>query len=208
MIGPDEHYTDELWSDFVRNALAPAAEEAMQAHLLAGCAPCAKTVELLGHVARFATAEPARAVPPALTAAAIGLFQPATAGPSWAEKLQAIAASLVWEQHPELLPQGVRSATQAGQRLVYRAGDYSVDLNIERLPGEPGEIIGQISNELDGHEPLDGILVQVVSPGRTLVETATNRFGEFIIEYPAAKSALLRFVLGQKSQRIDLPLKQ
>lgn len=208
MIGPDEHYTDELWSDFVRKALAPPAEQAMQAHLLAGCSRCAQTVELLGHVARFATAEPARAVPPELTAAAIRLFQPAPAGVSWAEKLQAIAASLVWEQHPELLPQGVRSAAQTGHRLVYRAGDYAVDLNIERPPGEPGEIIGQISNELDGQELLDGILVQVVAPGRTLVETATNRFGEFIIEYPVVKTALLRFVLGQKSQRIDLPLNE
>ena len=208
MIGPDEHYTDELWSDFVRKALAPAAQQAMQAHLLASCARCTQTAELLGHVARFATAEPARDVPPELTAAAIQFFQPAPASSPWAEKLQNIAAALIWDQQAEFLPQGVRSSAQTGQRLVYRAGDYSVDLNIERLPGEPGEIIGQISNELDRQELMDGILVQVVSPGRTLVETATNRFGEFIIEYPAAKSALLRFVLGQKSQRIDLPLKQ
>ncbi len=208
MIGPDEHYTDELWSDFVRKALAPGAEVAMRAHLLAGCSRCDKTVELLTHVAQFAAAEPSRAVPPNLAAAALRLFQSAPAASSWAEKLQNIAAALIWDQQAEFLPQGVRSSAQTGQRVVYRAGDYSVDLNLERPPGEPGEIVGQISNELDRQQAMDGILVQVVSPGRTLVETATNRFGEFIIEYPVAKTAILRFVLQEKGQRVDLPLNE
>ena len=108
---------------------------------------------------------------------------------------------------PGWQPQGVRSGVETGQRLLYRAGSYTVDLNIEPQPGDLGEIVGQVANEQDRAEVLSDILVQVVATGQTLSETATNRFGEFIIEYPAAKNPVLRLVLRQRGQHIDVPLR-
>jgi hypothetical protein len=198
-----EHFTNELWSDFVRQAAGPAAESAMRAHLQAGCAQCRATVEWLQQVQSFAAGEPSRAVPPALTQAAVHLFQ---STPSWTDTLERLAATLIWQQEPALLAQGVRSSSSSGHRVLYRAGPYTVDVNVDRQPGEPGEIIGQIANETDHQEAMEGVLVQVVATDRTLVETATNRFGEFIIEYPSAKNAVLRFALPDRRQRIDVPL--
>lgn len=201
-----EHFTTEQWSDFVRQALAPADDLAMRTHLRAGCSPCAATVAWLTQVALFAAEEPAHAVPPSLSHAAVSLFQAPPTAASWTNTLERLVATLVWQQEPTLLAHGVRSSTQIGQRVLYRAGHYTVDVNVDRQPGEPGEIIGQIANEQDVQETMEGILVQVVSTDRTLVETATNRFGEFIIEYPSAKNAILRLALRDRQHRIDLPL--
>lgn len=199
----NEHFNEGLWIDFVRRVTAPADDVAMQAHLASGCPRCRQTMEWLSAVAGVAAADAAQPVPPALVASARALFVPRE---NWAEKLERLAASLIWQQQPGLLAQGVRSLAQAGQRVLYRAGDYSVDLNLEGMASEPGEIVGQITNEQDSLEMLDGVVVQVLSGGETLVETATNRFGEFIIEYPAAKKSMLRFALRHRGQRIDLPL--
>ncbi len=199
----NEHFSEGLWIDFVRRVTAPADAIAMSAHLASGCPRCCQAVEWLSVVAGVGATGAAQAVPPELVAIARALFVPRE---NWAEKLERLAATLIWQQQPGLLAQGVRSLAQAGQRVLYRAGDYSVDLNLEGMAREPGEIVGQITNEQDGLEMLDGVVVQVLSGGETLVETATNRFGEFIIEYPAAKKSMLRFALRHRGQRIDLPL--
>jgi hypothetical protein len=204
--GREVHFRDELWSDFVRKVVTPADEAAMRAHLDAGCALCARTVEVLGAVARFGAEESSFEVPEDVTARARALFEPRGAGNSWTEKLERKIAELIWVTQPGWQPQGVRSAGESGPRMLYRSGEYSVDLSIETQAGAPGEIVGQIANERDQDEDLGGILVQVVTTGRTLSETATNQFGEFIIEYPAAKHTVLRLALRHRGQRIDVPL--
>jgi hypothetical protein len=42
--------------------------------------------------------------------------------------------------------------------------------------------------------------------GRIFSESATNRFGEFLIGSPIRKNVTLRLALKDRGQRIDLPL--
>ena len=102
----------------------------------------------------------------------------------------------------------VEGAAPAGDRLLFRAGDYSVDLKLEPpSASDAGEIIGQIANLEDHAANMDGVLVQMVVSGNTIGETSTNRFGEFLMEYPSKATATLRFALKHHGQRIDLPLR-
>jgi hypothetical protein len=109
---------------------------------------------------------------------------------------------------------GVRSGASdavdpARDRMLFRAGDYSIDLKLEApAGGEGGEIVGQLSCASPQPESVNGVLVQMVSGrGRTLGETTTNRFGEFFVDYAGQKNVTLRFALKARNQRIDLPLK-
>lgn len=206
MKRPGAHLTLELWSDFVRHAATPANDAAMRAHLDTGCGECRRTVELLRELARHGETEAACAVPPELTARVRAIFMAQPNANAWVEQLRQVVAELVWRPQPGWQVQGVRSTADTSRRLLYRAGDYSVDLQIEPRPGQPDEIVGQILNESDRTDDLEGILVQVVATGHTLGETATNRFGEFVVACPAGKRPMLRLALRRRQERIDLHL--
>ena len=62
------------------------------------------------------------------------------------------------------------------------------------------------ARERDRQENVEGIVVQVVCTGRTLGETSTNRFGEFVVEYPQGKAVILRLALRARGERIEVPL--
>ena len=202
----DGHFDLESWTDFVRYSLEEAARAGMQAHLDAGCDGCREIVDWLRSVVRTAAADAALNVPADVVANARSIFVPRQADPSWTERLRQLPVELVRQLAADLQPAGVRSTTFEGNRMLYRSGDYSVDLKIEAGAGESGEIVGQIVNELEQKETLEGVLVQVIASGKTLGETATNRFGEFIIAIPQGKKSTLRLALAGRDERIDIPM--
>jgi hypothetical protein len=207
------HFDDQRWVDFVRGIAAEAVQKEMQTHLDSGCPSCRATFSWMGSVATLAAADSAILVPEDVVQKARELFVASPAPAGWIETLESIAAELISEVRWDWQPTGVRSGgasaeTPVGDRLLFRAGDYAVDLKIEPPSvSDAGEIIGQIANQVDQQENLEGVVVQMVVLGRTLGETATNRFGEFLIEYPTGKKATLRLALKHRGQRIDLPLK-
>jgi hypothetical protein len=205
-LGSEKHYSDEQWADFVRSLTAPAEHLTMQSHLDAGCDSCRQIVHFLTMVEKTATTDSTYTVPQALVEQATLLFQPREAASNWTDRLLEMPLTLVWQQQQDWAPQGVRSAGVEGNRIMYRAGDYSLDLNLETAPGEPGEIVGQIVNDREVAQSLENLLVQVISGGKAVGETTTNRFGEFIITIPQQGKAVLRFALPHVGQRIDVPV--
>jgi len=198
-----EHFSDEHLSDFVRGVLPPASQAATQAHLDSGCDSCAQTARLFGAVASASLPE----VPPELTAAAVAIFELPARNLDWIEKLTPLVPRLVFGPGIDLQLAGIRDGGLTAGRAVYRAGHYSVDLSLETPEAaDRREMVGQISDELEPKRTLEGVIVQVITAGKTVSETATNRFGEFVIELPARNRAILRFALRQHGHRIDLPL--
>jgi len=195
------HYTAEQWADYVRHVGTPRDREQMREHLESGCAQCRETVAWLEKVAEMGRSQAAFNPPDEVLAGAVDLFEPEPRG------LIRIPAFLVPQIPSGIQPAGVRSMAAYGVRLLYRAGDYSVDLKFEPRGGDnPVEVIGQITNEQDPQDQLGELDVQVVARGRTLAQAATNQFGEFIIEQPRRRSAVLRILLKRSGQLIDLPL--
>jgi len=197
------HFSDEHLCDFVRGLLPAADQAATQAHLNSGCGSCARTVGLFAAVsAAFLTDVPAD-----LTAAAVAVFEQASNETDWIENLTPLLPRLILGPGIGLQLAGIRAGGITSARAVYRAGHYSVDLSLESPEAaDRREMVGQISDDLDPKKTLAGVVVQVLSAGRTVSETATNRFGEFVIELPAKSRVVLRVALKQEGHRIDLPL--
>ncbi len=200
-----KHFSAEKWSDFVRNQSPPPEREAMQAHLENGCAKCGETVAWLNDVVKQAAFDSSFEVPSESVARARSIFQ-APESRDWVDRLQQLVAELVTETHPDWQPAGVRSGAVDCIRMLYRAGDYAVDLNVESLSGNGCDIVGQIANERDAKDDLGGVLVQLVSAGRTVGEAETNQFGEFVLEQPDLSNTVLRIALRNQGKRIELPL--
>ncbi len=206
MMPSGAHFSDESWMDFARGLASDLDRAAMRAHLDSGCESCAATVRLFRAVAAAVTSP--TQVPDRLTAAAVALFQPRSEEPDWIEKLIPLPARLVFGHSLDWQPEGVRAAEPEGNRAVYLAGGYSVDLSMEvQESSERHEMVGQISQEGDAERKLGEVIVQVLASGKTVSETATNQFGEFMIELPSRNYAVLRFAMKHQGYRIDLPLK-
>ena len=202
-----DHFPEEMWVDFVRGLTPDPTRGRMQAHLDEGCADCHAVVDQLSAIERFAAEERSLLVPHELVQHVREMYQ---AGDP-ARTLHVIAAELISESQLGFQPAGVRSSNgifdSGGVRLVYRAGDYSINLTIEPSSSSGGqEIIGQISNLIEPDEPMEGIAVQIAARGRILDETHTTRFGEFLIGYPLRTDSVLQFMLDRRGQRVDLSL--
>jgi hypothetical protein len=206
----NKHFSDEQWADFVRGVAAEVVGRDMQVHLDSGCSVCRAAFQWLNIFARAALAEKEIEVPDRLVQEAREIFVASPARSHWTEAWEAISAELIQHVGLSWQPAGVRAsaamAASTGGRMLFRAGDYVVDLQLDPpSSGSGGEIVGQIANDRV-QENLDGVIVEVIVPGRTVSETATNRFGEFVIEYSQNRNATLRFALAHRKQRIDLPL--
>jgi hypothetical protein len=181
----------------------------MQAHLDSGCERCRGIADRFFAVARMALNERTLLVPQELVDRAKNIATRAPSG--WIENLTAIVGHLTESRPLNWQPAGVRAragdAGRTGGRLMFRAADYAVYLKIEpQLGGEEAEIIGEIAKEGGQEGMMEGIPVQTVSKGRIFSESATNRFGEFLIGSPMRKNVTLRLALKDQGQRIDLPL--
>lgn len=205
------HFSEPLWADFARHAGSEGGRGEIQSHLDAGCDLCKRTAHLFLAVARAAVNDRKLVIPREFVQRAKEIAKTAPAISGWIENLTVIVAHLTQWSPLNWQPSGVRSLGEnpgpAGRRMIFRAADYAVYLKVEALPGgETAEIVGEIANEREHEESMEGIPVQTVVRGKTLSESATNRFGEFLIEYPIRKHATLRFALKHRGQRIDLPL--
>jgi hypothetical protein len=203
-----KHFNESLWADFVRGLVDADARRAMEAHLGTGCKTCLSTKNWLQRVEGVAAVDRKQEIPSSWIARAREVFPPSGTKSTWIEDLVAIVGGLVFETRLEAQPAGIRSLpATSGGRMVFRAGDYRIHVSIE-LPtaGESGEIVGQISNDLDPPESQEGIVVQAVTGGRMLRETTANRFGEFVIEYPFLEMATLRLASRERKLRIEIPL--
>ena len=204
------HFSDEHWADFARNVGSEEVRAELQAHLDAGCERCSATAGRFLAVTRMALNERTLSVPAELVERAKKIA--ATVHSSgWIENLTVIVGHLTVSRPPDWQPAGVRSragdAGQTGARLTFRAADYAVYLKVEpQLGGEEAEIVGEIANEGGQEGTMEGIPVQTVSRGRVFSESATNRFGEFLIGSPVRRNVTLRLALKDRGQRIDLPL--
>ena len=91
-------------------------------------------------------------------------------------------------RQPELA--AVRATGSSTRQLLYKAGRYTIKLQVEPGAGEDRLcIVGQILDEQDPAAVLRDIAVRALKGTRTLGRTHTNRMGEFHLE-PGATEEL------------------
>lgn len=205
------HFSDAEWADYSRGVSSPTLRAQFEKHLQSGCDQCREQQVFLQQVQRSAAAS--ATVPDEIVQRAQALFdRPPRL--NWIDKLQALTAELISHSPLEYHPAGVRSVapdvqSRKGQRLLFRAGVYLVDLKLDSpLTAEAAEIIGQISNSSDEYESFENVLVQMEVSGRVVLEAPANRFGEFLLVHPLKQNhTTLRLGLQKAGLRIDVPLR-
>jgi hypothetical protein len=91
-------------------------------------------------------------------------------------------AKLVFDSFARPVAVGVRSAQPANRQLLYRAGDYSIDLLINSDASNNAELMGQVLREGDFEfEWVNGLSLKLIRSGETVRSAETNNVGEFSI---------------------------
>jgi len=176
-----DHFREEDWLDFAR-ALGNANRRARVAqHLEDGCPECEKTLRLWSAVLKVADQE-AAAGPPDHALQEMKRRFADRPRPGLGQRLAAQVA-LVFDSFRQPQLAGMRSLGFPARQLLYKAGRYTIKLQVERArPRDRWSIVGQILDEGGPAGALREIAVRALSGRRTLDRTLTNALGEFQLE--------------------------
>jgi hypothetical protein len=196
------HFDNWHWTDFVRGLCDEATASAMQAHLSSGCPSCQRTVEMLRAV--FVAAQGEAAVAPPEHAvryahAVYSLNKPDS-------KLERLVARLVRDSAREPLPAGIRGQERLSRRALFAAGDYQVDLQLERQPtSDVISLVGQVVGREQASNLAD-VPVWLMQRESLVERTTCNTFGEFSLEYEPRRNLRLLFPLQEVGKRLEIAL--
>jgi hypothetical protein len=206
------HYEISEWADFARNLLSGQAREEMEQHLASGCTSCGATLDFLRNVAAAAAVENLyESATPALVSSAHELFE----GRGMrtidrvVEALQVLAGHMTYDSASDLLPQGTRAHRASTRQMMFEAGDYCLDLRIDReLDSSRVTLVGQLASQKDPRVQMARLQVLILSGDRILSQTASNEFGEFSLECVARQNVRLCVPMTAAGVRVEIPLKQ
>ena len=177
------HFTAEEWADFVRQTAPADQSRAMQEHLASGCRNCTTAHDTWQRVAKSAASVERFDPPDSTLRIARSLF--AMRPPSGRAARVMDAARALFDSALMPLPAGVRSAAEAPRKLVYAAGEYLVDLQVQPISQRAGatQLTGQVTMPGNAQAQFDGIPVVVLRHARIIAKTTTNSLGEFQTEF-------------------------
>jgi hypothetical protein len=97
---------------------------------------------------------------------------------------QRITAFLVFDSLAQPVPVGIRKTDQAARQILYRAGQWDVDLSFE--PGDAPETInvtGQVIRQQNTPQNVAGISVYLLQDEQILASTTADSIGEFTFDH-------------------------
>jgi hypothetical protein len=189
--------------DYLDGRLAPTEARRVAAHLASDCKACSETRAWYESVRRIAASDETMAPPAWVFKQAVRIFDTARR-PRRGERIGEAIARLVFDSltRPQLA--GIRSTETASRQLLYRAGDYSIDVQIAPAAGERGELVGQVLREGEAtFESVANLRLEVASGDQPLYSTVTDARGEFKISNIDYGSYDLRIELADG--RITIP---
>jgi hypothetical protein len=158
-------------------------------HLETGCPECEETLRLWAAVLTVADHEAQAGLPDSVLQRMKDGF-PLHRAPKLGERIAARPA-LVFDSFRQPLLAGMRASSEAmARQLLYKAGRYTIKLQVEPGMGRQRlSIVGQILDERDPTGGLRDIAVLALKGSKTLDRTITNELGEFRLE-PGATGTL------------------
>jgi hypothetical protein len=198
-----EHFSEQVWADFVRQPRSSKSGEKVESHLASGCKNCATALELWKRVHTLASHEGAY-LPPADAVRMVKLEFAARRMQERAE--EPTTASLIFDSFSQPALAGVRSVAAAARQMVYEADGLTVDLRFDGPPQSNKVLLtGQV---LDRRTPRlstrDASVMLWTERGLSIVETRANEFGEFNLEFEAQDQLRLSVEIGSTLIRIPL----
>ncbi len=193
-----KHYSTEQWADFIREVMPLDQGVAMEAHLRSGCNECLREAAVWGRVREVAARE-AIYTPPDFAVRVARSLQVARQ-PRPVTTLGTMLAELIWDSRREFVLAGVRTLSASPQQMLYRAGDFAIDMRIEPIAGGSRfVVVGQILNSARPDEQVRDIPVAVEMEGRAAGTGRTNDHGEFRVEFDGGSYVRLRVALGSEA---------
>jgi hypothetical protein len=165
--------------DYLDNRLAESDRASVGAHLATGCMACGENRTWYERVRLAASTDDSVAPPPWVFKRAVKIFEK-TQRPGLAERVGQAIASLVFDSFARPALAGVRASETANRQLLYRAGDYSIDLQIVQSDPPNAELIGQVLREGEANfESVSGLKLEIVQGDRSVSSAVTDQMGEF-----------------------------
>ena len=169
--------------DYLDGRLTGTEATRLSAHLATDCNACAETrnwyVNLRAVVAGDDSCEP----PPWVLKRAIRMFEMERARPRLVERVGQKIAALLFDSLTRPAVAGVRSTETANRQLLYRAGDYSIDLQVAPSDQSRADLIGQVLKEGEtAFQSVAGLALSLSREDETVCSVVTNEMGEFKIK--------------------------
>jgi hypothetical protein len=174
----------EALADYVEDRISSAEATTIATHLEMGCTRCSADVSWYQTVRSIAGTDDLMEPPPWVLKRALRIFETRT---SEAGVLAQVAragkliAQLVFDsmQRPAIV--GARSSATEARQLLYRADQYSIDLQFAFIRADRVQLTGQLLREGDFRfESVALQPLQLMREGRTVFTTMTNERGEFV----------------------------
>jgi hypothetical protein len=167
--------------DYLDGKLTPAETERVAAHLASDCAACAETRAWYERVRAVAASDDTVAPPAWVFKQAVRIFDTARR-PRLAERIGQAIATLVFDSFARPQLAGIRSTETANRQLLYRAGDYSIDLQVAPSTEASGDLIGQVLREGEAtFESVANLPLEIARGNQLFYATVTDEMGEFKI---------------------------
>lgn len=173
-----KHFSTEEWVDFVNQMLTTNQSEAMQKHLDTGCHRCRETVSLWQKVSTTAALEADYQPSPETVRPAKAAF--AASGSAQPKKKSSSLIEVLFDSFLQPAVAGARSVVIGTRQMLYRAGPYQIDIQIEPKSGSNRLVITGQLLDLDHPGAMDPNIQVILSNhcGHSVI-AATNQFGEF-----------------------------
>jgi hypothetical protein len=169
---------EQLLDDFDGRPGGEAAQ-VVAAHL-DGCKRCAENREWLERVRAIAASDDRIEPPLWVLKRAIRLFDKQTARPRTLDRFGRRVASLIFDSLTPSAVSGVRLAQTGSRQLVYRASDYSIDLQIASANPSTAELIGQVLREGEaGFQSVARLSLELIRENQIVGSASTNAVGAF-----------------------------
>jgi hypothetical protein len=202
-----KHFEMSQWVDYVRGLTPPSDAVVMARHLSDGCERCAALMGLVSRIREEAVAE--TEAPERLVSTAKSLFPSKLSHAKtipWLS-LPRLAARRVFDSTAGLALEGARTTLDSTVQLVYHAGDYAIELQIEQEPESTRlAVIGQVLDRAGGGKPLSGAPVALTARNQLLAQGATSRFGEFCLVSRARVGLTVSMHIESIGKRVQIPL--
>jgi hypothetical protein len=176
-----KHFTAEEQVGFVNRVTSPEHMEAIQKRRVSGREKYPSHVAPWRKVRNLTTVESAYQLPEQAVREAAAMFGTARWAGSRNEKSRAV--ELLFDSFLETVFSSARAGYTGIRHMLYRAGPFQIDLQIEAKPGHDrmvvtGQVLDVTRSEIFG----SGLHVTLSNRNGNLVHELTNEFGEFHLE--------------------------
>jgi hypothetical protein len=169
----------------------------VRAHLAAGCETCTGDSYWYATVSEIAATDDSLAPPAWVLKRAFRTIETQRLARP-AGRIARTVATLVFDSLTRPSPAGVRSAESSNRQLLYRAGPFSVDVQVLASAHTGVDLIGQVLREGEAaFESVAQVELEMLRMGRTVMTAYTNDRGEF------AASNLEPGILGLRVHLVD-----